>query len=213
MSLRRLGVAVTAICAALSTAFVPHQASAVQTPQPRVVSADPAGYTPHVLDGQVKSIVQVGSTILLGGAFTQVSSADGNTVYNRANIVAFNATTGAVSTTFNPQIDGEVTTLLVAPDGASVYAGGFFNTVNGTPSKSLAKISLATGQLTCRLHGARDGRPGQGPPADRRTALGGRPLRLRRRAPAAGARHAQPRHRRLRPVPAASRSPARATAA
>ena len=113
-----------------------------------MVSADPVGWTPHVLDGQVKAIVQTGNTVLLGGAFTQVSSADGQTVYSRSNIVAFNATTGAVSTTFVPQIDDEVTSLLVSPDGKSVFAGGFFNTVNGKASKSLAKIDLANGQLT-----------------------------------------------------------------
>ena len=34
----------------------------------------------------------------------------------------------------------------MAPDGQSVYAGGFFNNVNGQASKSLAKLSLANGQ-------------------------------------------------------------------
>jgi len=105
-------------------------------------------WTPHILDGHVKAIVQAGDTVIVGGAFTQVSSADGNTIYNRSNIVAFNATTGAVSTTFVPQVDDEVTSLALAPDGKSVFIGGFFDTVNGQPRKSLAKLNLSDGQLT-----------------------------------------------------------------
>ncbi|MGH3486419.1 MAG: PKD domain-containing protein, partial [Actinopolymorphaceae bacterium] len=128
--------------------LVPHQAEAVQTAQSKVVSANPANSTPHVLDGHVKAIVQVGDTVVLGGAFTQVSSADGKTVYNRSNLVAFNATTGAVSTSFVPQVDDEVATLAVSSDGKSVYAGGFFDAVNGQPVKSLARINLADGKLT-----------------------------------------------------------------
>ena len=135
------------ILATLPAALSSEEAAAVQTPQSRVVSSDPAGWTPHVLDGQVKSIVQTGNTVILGGAFTQVSSANGQTVYDRSNVVAFNATTGAISTTFAPKVDSEVTSLLVSSDGQSVYAGGFFNTVNGKPSRSLARISLANGQL------------------------------------------------------------------
>ncbi|HEY8456743.1 MAG TPA: PKD domain-containing protein [Actinopolymorphaceae bacterium] len=112
------------------------------------MSADPVNWTPHILDGHVKAIVQAGDTVIVGGAFTQVSSADGNTIYNRSNIVAFNATTGAVSTTFVPQVDDEVTSLALAPDGKSVFIGGFFDTVNGQPRKSLAKLNLSDGQLT-----------------------------------------------------------------
>jgi len=147
--LRRLGVAFAVICSALpavSLSFAP-PAQAVQTSQAKVVSDDPVNWTPHVLDGRVKAIVQVGDTVVLGGLFTQVSSADGRTIYDRTNLVAFNATTGAVSTSFAPEVDGEVTSLAVAEDNASVFVGGFFDTVNGTPSRSLARIRLSDGAL------------------------------------------------------------------
>jgi PKD repeat protein len=140
-------VSIALILAALPAVLSSDPAVAVQTPQSRVVSADPAGFTPHVLDGQVKAIVQTGNTVILGGAFSQVSSANGQTVYQRSNLVAFNATTGAVSTSFVPRADSEVTSLVVSSDGQSVYAGGFFNTVNGTAARSLARISLSNGQL------------------------------------------------------------------
>ncbi|WP_020576111.1 PKD domain-containing protein [Actinopolymorpha alba] len=141
-------MALALVCALVPAALAATPASAVQTPQPKVVSDDPVNWTPHVLDGRVKAIVQAGDTVILGGAFTQVSSADGATILNRSNIVAFNAKTGAISTTFAPQVDGEVTALVVSDDGRSVFAGGFFNTVNSQPAKSLAKIDLSNGQLT-----------------------------------------------------------------
>src|SRR5690606_31151500 len=95
-----LGLA--ALAFAVSAAGTAAPASAVQTAQNAIVSADPVGWTPHVLDGRVKAIVQAGNTIVLGGSFTQVSSADGETVYERRNLVAFDATTGEVNTTFAP---------------------------------------------------------------------------------------------------------------
>ncbi|SDR68135.1 PKD domain-containing protein [Actinopolymorpha singaporensis] len=141
-------VAAALVLVALATVVLPSQASAVQVPQSKVVSDNPVNWTPHVLDGRVMSIVQVGGMIILGGEFSQVSSADGTTIYNRSNLVAFSATTGVVSTTFNPRADGEVTTLIVSADGSTVFAGGFFNTINGQPAKSTAKINVANGQLT-----------------------------------------------------------------
>jgi PKD repeat protein len=122
-------------------------AAAQPVAQNAVVNANPADYTPHVLDGSVKSIVQVGNTIILGGTFSQVQAASGGTVLSRNNVVAFDATTGAISTTFVPRTDGEVTTVLAAADGQSVYLAGFFNTVNGTASKSLARVSVSNGAL------------------------------------------------------------------
>jgi hypothetical protein len=120
----------------------------LQSAHDRVVSDGAARYTPHVLDGQVNAIAQVGDTMILGGAFTQVRTADDPTVLTRNNIVAFSATTGVLSTTFVPSFDGEVTSLLAAPDGKAVWAGGFFNTVNGQASRSLAKLQVANGQRT-----------------------------------------------------------------
>ncbi len=120
-------------------------ASAVQTPQDRLVSPTPASWTPSAVDGSVQSIVQVGNTIVMGGDFTQVEAAGSTTVVSRPDILAFNATTGALSTTFLPQLDGEVEALLPSADGRSVYVGGDFHTVNGKTAKSLTELSLADG--------------------------------------------------------------------
>ena len=49
--------------------------AAVNTPQAVVVSSNPADWTPHVLDGKVAAIVQVGNKMVAGGEFTRVASA------------------------------------------------------------------------------------------------------------------------------------------
>ncbi len=121
-------------------------AGAVQIPHDSIVSASPAPFTPNVLSGRVNAIVQVGPTMIIGGSFSQVQAANSTTTLTRNNILAFNATTGALSTTFVPSLDGEVESLLVAPDGLSVYAGGSFNNVNGQASRSLARITVSNGQ-------------------------------------------------------------------
>ncbi len=131
---------------ALIVGMTASPALAVQTAQDRVVSEAPAAFTPNVLNGQVEAVVQVGNTMIIGGSFSQVQAAGSTTTLTRNNILAFNATNGALSTTFVPSFDGEVTSLLVAPDGQSVYVGGFFNNVNGQASQSLAKLSVANGQ-------------------------------------------------------------------
>lgn len=121
-------------------------AHSAQVEQNKVVSAVPASGTPHVLDGRVLSIVEVGNLIILGGRFSRVSSPDGQTVYNRDNVVAFDKRTGAVSTTFKPHTDGDVNALAVAPDGLSVYLGGRFDTIEGVGPRTLARLRISDGK-------------------------------------------------------------------
>ncbi|MFL6139376.1 MAG: PKD domain-containing protein [Frankiaceae bacterium] len=113
--------------------------------QDRVVSDDPAGFTPNVLDGRVYAVVQAGNRIILGGSFTQAQNAGSTTTLTRNRVLAFNATTGVIDTSFAPNVDGDVNALAVSADGQSVYLGGAFNTVNGVASKSLARLSISTG--------------------------------------------------------------------
>ena len=124
-------------------------ALALQTAQSDIVSADPADFTPNVLDGEVDAIAQMGNTIILGGTFTQAADLGvGMPVLTRNHILAFDATTGIISTTFVPQLDGDVETLLPSGDGTSLFVGGDFTTVNGVASKSLTKLNLADGSRT-----------------------------------------------------------------
>jgi PKD repeat protein len=159
----------TAAFAALATGtatFAAAPAMGQTVAQTAVVSADPANYTPNVLDGSVKAIVQMGDTVILGGQFTQVQAASGGPVLTRNNLVAFNARTGAISTAFapsvddaNPDTDEEVSALVPAADGASVYIGGSFTTVNGERSRRVAQLSLSNGALVPTFRApAMDGR-------------------------------------------------------
>jgi hypothetical protein len=63
--------------------------AAVNAPRAVVVSGNPADWTPHVLDGKVAAIVQVGDKNVADGQFTQVASAAApTTAINRSNILA-----------------------------------------------------------------------------------------------------------------------------
>ncbi len=113
--------------------------------QNRLVSTDPANFTPNVTNGRVLAVAQVGNTIVLGGTFTGVQK--GGTTYTRSRIVAFDATTGAVSTTFNPTFSNKINALAPAADGTSVYVGGTFNQVNGVNRRKVVRLDVRTGAI------------------------------------------------------------------
>jgi hypothetical protein len=142
---RRLLTGGAALVAALSTVLAGSPALAVNAQHATVVSADPANWTPHALDGTVYAITQVGNRVYMGGSFTRVRNANSSTTINRARLVAFNATTGQIDTAFNPTVSGTVQALVGAADGQSVYVGGSFSTVNGATRRRVARLDAATG--------------------------------------------------------------------
>jgi len=124
------------------------QADAVNVAQSVVVSADPADWTPNVLDGQVNAVLQVGTKVVVGGTFTQVQRSGSTLTLTRNYIFAFNMATGAIDTAFAPQLTGLVNDLAPGPDGQSVFVGGSFTAVNGnTQYKKLVRLSLSNGQI------------------------------------------------------------------
>jgi hypothetical protein len=145
-----------ALLPALALAVWASPSGAVNAPQSVVVTADPANFTPHVLDGKVDAFVQVGNKMIAGGLFTKVQQQGSATVLSRSNIFAFDATTGVVDGAFAPSVDGEVETL--ATDGTSVFAGGAFNYVNGVKSKSLTKLNPASGARLTQFKAQTNGR-------------------------------------------------------
>lgn len=54
--------------------------------------------------------------------------------------------TGMIDATFAPQLNGNVLALAPGPDGASVFAGGEFGTVNGVNDRHLVRLRLQDGQ-------------------------------------------------------------------
>jgi len=143
---RTLRTLLVALGLSVAVAAVPTVASA-SIGLGTVVSANPANFTPNVASGAVYKFVQVGSTMYAGGAFSSVSTPAGVSpggTFARSNIVAFNAATGVISS-FAPSVNGEVWAL--ASDGASLWIGGTFTSVNGTARRGVAKLNPATGAV------------------------------------------------------------------
>jgi hypothetical protein len=117
---------------------------------PRVVSDDPVNFTPNVQDDDAVSnaavhvLAQSGSTMFAGGHFRTVTNAARTTTDIRSNIMAFDATNGALLP-FAPSFNGPV--IAVQPSGSALYVGGEFTKVNGVNRRGLAKIDAATGAL------------------------------------------------------------------
>ena len=121
-------------------------ASAAPVAADRMPGDVPTKKTPWILDGQVYKVVQVGSTMIAGGLFSTVADPMNGPQYARQNLVAFDATTGLVSQTFNPTLDGEVQQLLPGPTPDTVYVAGDFTKINGKGPNHLQLLNINTGQ-------------------------------------------------------------------
>lgn len=114
----------------------------------RIVSDEPGSNAPNILDGTVYSIAKVGNTIVVGGQFTQVQNYNTSLTLTRNNLLAFDATTGKLSTTFAPDPVDTVYKVLPAADGTSVYVAGGFGSAAGMPMPGrLFKVDVATGSV------------------------------------------------------------------
>src|SRR6476619_3868163 len=101
MKLRTVAVVCATTALAMATAMLTStSATATQQstggPPGAMVNAVPSTRTPAVNNGDVRAIAKVGSTMVIGGNFTQVNG------LTRNHVAAFNQATGALSTTFNP---------------------------------------------------------------------------------------------------------------
>jgi hypothetical protein len=155
---RRISVAAVAVSAVASALSWPVAASpaTADIAQTKVVSANPVDNTPHVKDGVVRAYAVVGSLVVVGGTFTQVQQAGTQKLFARTGIFAYNKATGAISTAFAPKLlkstkdiegnflPGEVYALQPGENG-TVYAGGYYTTVNGATVRSLARLRLTDG--------------------------------------------------------------------
>ncbi|WGX96053.1 hypothetical protein [Nocardioides sp. L-11A] len=151
----RSTAAVLLCCLALgwSSALVA-PASATTEPGGALVGEEPVPGTPHVLDGEVLSVVQVGGTIILGGTFTRARDDGSTTELPRRGLLAFDAATGRIDPAFRPDPDGAVRAVAPGRDG-TVYVGGEFTRVAGQPRQRVAQIALADGSVVPRFDAGR----------------------------------------------------------
>ncbi|MFE3862791.1 DNRLRE domain-containing protein [Streptomyces goshikiensis] len=121
--------------------------AAALTP-PVAFTADPLStWQPN---GVVWALAEAGGTVFAGGTFSAVRPPEGagGSEQQAVNFVALDAATGApTSCKLSFTVGGGTATvraLTLSPDKRTLYAGGYFGAVNGTPVSSLAAIDVAT---------------------------------------------------------------------
>ena len=128
--------------------------------QPRVVSDNPADFTPKVVLGSssqtVYAYAQVGSTMFVGGRFAQIQDSTGTTTYDRSNFAAFDAKTGVISSLDLPA-NGAVQVIVPSPDGHSLYIGGDFTAIGGVTTRGIVRFDLLTNTIDPLFQPSLDG--------------------------------------------------------
>lgn len=113
------------------------------------VSPLPASGTPQLAPAasaeQVRQIVQCGGTMYAVGAFTAIEW--GGKTYRRNNVFSFSAAAPYRITSWNPDANGEVDSIALAPNCSNSWLGGSFTQVGGTPVGYIAKVSTSGGSV------------------------------------------------------------------
>jgi large repetitive protein len=104
------------------------------------------------LHGKVYALAQSGNTLYVGGKFTRAEPLAGGHSYALDGLGAFDASTGIGIADFHPVVQlnggrGTVKALALSPDGARLYVGGHFDSIDGQSVHNLAAVSTATGTL------------------------------------------------------------------
>ena len=97
------------------------------------------------LNGVGRSILKVGTTIYVGGSFTEAISPDGTQRVSRRNLAAFDARTGALIPSFRADADNAIYNIQI--DANTLYVGGVFTSIGGVSRARLAAIDATTGAV------------------------------------------------------------------
>ncbi|MFJ4776906.1 DNRLRE domain-containing protein [Streptomyces sp. NPDC088762] len=122
---------------------------------PAAALTPPVAFTADALptwqpNGVVWALAQAGGQVFVGGTFSAVRPPTGGAGSERpaVNFVALDAATGApTSCTLSFTVGSGTATvraLTLSPDKKTLYAGGYFGAVNGTPVSSLAAVDVAS---------------------------------------------------------------------
>lgn len=114
---------------------------------PVTVAAD--GLPTPQINGVAWAQVIIGTTVYVGGEFTQVrpaGSPPGTNETPRNNLMAYDLVSGALLP-YAPNVNGEVTALAASPNGARLYVGGSFTAIGGATVWRVAALNPTTGAI------------------------------------------------------------------
>jgi PKD repeat protein len=144
-----------AITLAVTFAQVPMTAQADTAPPnpadprtPITVAADPLATVQ--INGVAWAQLVVGNTVYVGGDFTNArpaGAADGVNTTPRANLLAYDITTGTLISSWAPATNGAVYALAASPDKSRIYVGGAFTTINAKTNNRIAALNPTTGAV------------------------------------------------------------------
>jgi hypothetical protein len=131
---KALGVVAAAAALVLATPLVAH------------ASYSSTADTTARVGGRVLAIANTPGRTYIGGEFTAVGG------QNRGGVAAIQvkpgtSSDGKLDSGFVANTDGVVNAVTVSADGGTVFLGGKFTTVNGTPRANLAAVEAATGNV------------------------------------------------------------------
>jgi Concanavalin A-like lectin/glucanases superfamily len=146
----------TRVLAGLAATVLAASTAWAAAPAAEAAPVAPVAFTSNNLatwqtDGIVWALAQSGGKVFAGGNFTAVrppGAAAGSSEQPAVNFAEFDAATGAptgcsVSFTISTGT-ATVRALTVSPDGRTLYAGGYFDHVDGVHVNSLAAVDIAT---------------------------------------------------------------------
>ena len=147
----------TLVALGLTVAVGSQAASADPLPSPpqiqqrnsSVVTADPLP-TIQLDSGYVWAQTTIGNTVYAAGSFSNARAAGtaaGGATTPRANILAYDITTGVLNPTFAPTVNGVIKSIARSHDGTRIYIGGSFTLVNGVTRYNFAAVNATTGAL------------------------------------------------------------------
>ena len=97
-----------------------------------------AAFNPRPQSSVITMALQ-GDRLYIGGFFNAVNNVP------RGRVALVNKDTGALDPTFNPNADGDVRALAIAPDQSRLYVGGSFLNIAGTAQAELVALDPITG--------------------------------------------------------------------
>jgi alkaline phosphatase len=112
------------------------------------------------IDGVAWAQLVVGTTVYVAGEFTTArpaGAAVGQQTTPRANLLAYDITTGELITTWAPLLNGPAYSLAASPDGTRIYVGGDFTSVNGAARNRFAVLNSTSGALITAFTGGANG--------------------------------------------------------